>query len=436
MRIKVATGLGIAAICSATSGCAGLEARTIMPKYQRQFYANDLDGAQATLDEALDCGGDGEEAYDLPMYLMERGLVNQRQGEFAAAGDDFQNADQQLEIADFDDQTVETIAEFALNANSATYRGMPHEKILLNSLNILNYLQQADFQKVKIAARRAATMEDFQTEVESQYEFKSALTPLLYGLAFEASGESRQAHVAYKTAFEICGADFLKPRLLQIAKEHGFSDKQRWMQEFGDLAPPVPEGQGSVLVVVMNGQVPIRQDFTYILGPADLAVSHEGTTMAAFGENSIVIPYLQPRSHLYTSGSASVIGGGTSELVQVVDIENQAIARFEHDLPKIIGATIFRYLVRHQVKKVAKDKADEGVSKWVDAFSFVAEALDLPDLRCWSLLPAEIMVSIQPAPVGANEVRIQMNGQGSTTQQQIVQVEEGGIAVAMFFVTQ
>ncbi|MFT5286931.1 MAG: hypothetical protein ACI8TQ_003106 [Planctomycetota bacterium] len=428
-------GLGLAALCTASAGCAGFEARALMPKYQEKFYAGDMAGAQAVLDGALSNGEGEEEAGDRPMYLMERGLIHQRARNFAAAGTDFQVADEQLEVSDFDSKALENIGEFALNANTAKYRGMPHEKILLNSLNILNYLQQGDFNSMKIAARRAATQDDFQTEVEGHYDFKSALTPLLYGLAFEASNETKQAHVAYKTAFESCGADFLKPRLLAIAKEHGFSDRQRWMNEFGDLDAPVADGQGSVLVVVMNGQAPVRKDQEHILGPTNLEYAHDGASMAALGRNSVIVPYLKSRSHLYSSGTATV-DGSTGDLVQVVDIETQAIARFEDELPQIVAATVVRYLVRHGAEALAEEHGDEDLANIVKIFSFVAEALDLPDIRCWSLLPAEIMVSIQSAPAGANEVSIQMNGTGSKTMQQTVQVEEGGIAVAMFFVTE
>ena len=421
-------------------GCRTTYEECLRP-VRADFYAGRLESALQRIDDLLQDAGKNR-----PLYLLERAVVLQRMERYEDSAKDLEAVDQTLEVLDFEDDTSGTVTEFIFSPGYTLYRGQPHEKILLNTLNMVNFLAEGELTGARVEARRAEEMYAYQVDVEQRYHYRNPLTMLLYGLVFEASGRPNDAYLAYKQAFEMTGADFLKPRLLHTARVIGHSDYRTWLKRFGNLPPPVPEGWGNVLVVVMNGRAPIRvAQQTRIPAPL-MNITHEGVSVAALGLKTVRYPALVRNSHRYHGGRLRIDGGDPRPLVQGVDIEGQALARFQDELPKIIAACVTRLLVRSVVSGAAasaiqgKEKGneqDQFMRSMIEGFIDSAlSTLDVPDLRCWNLLPAEILVRLEAAPAGKHTVSLEMTDGTGRTLQKEVEVKPRGVTVVPFFVTE
>jgi len=223
--------IGIVALVLVLAGCRSGDYNTVMAPVTQDYYTGNTEGALLRATELVVDASDE----DKPLFLMERGIINQRLRDFEASQKDLIAADEQLEVLDFTSDTSGTLLEYTTSADLTLYRGQPHEKILINTLNMINFLSEGQLTGARIEARRAGEMYDYQTEVEERYNYKNGLTMLLYGLTFEASGRPNDAYVAYRKAYELTNAPFLKSKLLHIARDINHSDASRWASEFGEL---------------------------------------------------------------------------------------------------------------------------------------------------------------------------------------------------------
>lgn len=438
----------IVAILSA--GCA-TSYNELMEGVRQDYYAGNLQGSLMRIDERIANTSEDDEKTRV-LFLLERSMIHQRMGNFEAARNDLMAADERLEVLDFTNDVGGNIAEFTTSPSLTTYRGQPHEKILLNTLNMCNFLAAGDLTGARIEGRRAVEMHDYQEQVEQeeQFNYSNGLTQLLYGLVFDASGRPNDAYIALKKAYELTGASFLEPMLYNTARDLGHSDARRWEQEFGAPAPLVGEGQGSALVVVMNGRTPIRVEREIVLTPGQMQYSHDGVTMSAYGKKSIRIPELIPQSHRYRMGRIAIGSDVSMDLIRSVDIETQAMERFNEEKPGIITASITRFLIKAIASEVAaasleksmrdedkKEKENKALKDFFDSLMFATlDSLDVTDVRCWNFLPAEILVGLVPLPPGDHNVQLTMTGTGSPlSQSKPITIKAGNLTVVLFFVT-
>jgi hypothetical protein len=378
----------LALLCLFATGCVSDGRNQTLQEVRERYAAGQLEEARVLLDEFV-----ASKPADLPLALLERALLLQRLGDFEASRDDFLEVDEEFEVIDFSGEPGDDFALLQARPGMAEYRGTPYEKILLNTLNILNHLALSDLEQGRVEARRAMVMHDSVVDYERQQQFESPLTQLLYGLLFEASGRHNEAHLAYKNAYEQTAAEFLGPRLIQSARETNNSDLVRWQTEFEELPASSPEGAGTVIVVLMSGSAPVREPT--VLPDRSIRYAH-------------LVP--QPRSHQ----AAEVRLGDESgvRLVSMLDIETQAMDYFERvELRTLSGARLARLQSRGKRRM-----------------------FNIVDTRSWTLLPAEVLVAVVSAPAGFHEVELSLEGEQPRVLTRQVMVEEAGFVVVPFFV--
>ena len=123
------------------------------------------------------------------------------------------------------------------------------------------------------------------------------------------------------------------------------------------------------------------------------------------------------------------------------------MTRFEEERPRIMAACVTRLLIRSIATGAAATAVQHGVEKdgkkmdplarsvVESIFDSILSKIDVPDLRCWNLLPADILVGLDAVPAGEHTVTLQMSGKGNRTLNEKVTVKEGGLSVVQFFVT-
>jgi hypothetical protein len=90
-----------------------------------------------------------------------------------------------LEVADLTKDILGDIAQFLYSDDAKIYRASPYEKLLINSLNMLNYMVLSKSNGAKIEARRYDINRTYLQEQGSEDGAVQAFGSYLAGLAFE-----------------------------------------------------------------------------------------------------------------------------------------------------------------------------------------------------------------------------------------------------------
>jgi uncharacterized protein len=126
----------------ALAGCGGHEMRTL--KMRSALDAGQPRQAITHLNEEL--GVDKDE--DLPkkvegddaLLVLDRGIIQQSLTQFKLSEHDLQASDKAIDMLDLAHNAGDSIGEYVFSGSSGRYVAPPYEKLLINTLNMINYL--------------------------------------------------------------------------------------------------------------------------------------------------------------------------------------------------------------------------------------------------------------------------------------------------------
>jgi tetratricopeptide (TPR) repeat protein len=443
-RWKHAAGRALAASALVLSpwlvGCGGHEARTL--KMRTALDEGNPRAAIAAVDEELEV----DKPKDLPKKLegdnailvLDRASIQQSLTEFALSERDFEASDKAIDMLDLAHNAGDTIGEYVFSGSVGKYQAPPYEKLLINTLNMLNYLETHDLNGARIEARRLSVIQKYyKDQLQQPNNPVLGLGSMLAGFTFEKSGQIDEALRYYNEALEFTGFHTLDDAVKRIAPKGSFRSP-RITAIVGQDAQEVPDDDtGEVLFVVGYGRVPhkvaeripIGLALTYFSGalaPNDVTRANE---IAAQGLVTwINFPSLAPGQGKY-SIPACRLDGRYVQLEEAVDIDEQVRKEWKKIEGKIIVSAITRMIARFAVGQGIRAAAGKdnviGLLASLGAQATLT-ALDTPDTRSWETLPARVAVARMRLPAGRH--RVALDARGWNRDQEIV-VEKGGWSV-------
>src|SRR5262245_64984121 len=100
----------------------------------------------------------------------------------------------------------DTIGEYVFSSSSGKYQAPPYEKLMINTLDMLNYLEQRDLNGARVEARRLSVMQRYYRDTLKQPNNPVlGLGSLLAGFTFEKSGEVDEALRYYDESLSFAG---------------------------------------------------------------------------------------------------------------------------------------------------------------------------------------------------------------------------------------
>lgn len=395
---------------------------------------------------------DGENA----LLVLERGTIKQGLGSYKSSALDFRISDKHLEMLDVKNDTAGNIGKWLFSDDSTVYKAPPHEKLLLNTLNMLNYLSIGDLESARVEARRFTIMQDYLKDQVSPDEAGLGLGDYLAGFTFEMSGRREQALSHYDSALE--AGEY--PSLVAPIQRLAACDTYR-TDRIEKLLEPVEEGSqgplcertspktGTILVVASIGLAPHKQARRIPIGAALVIGAHvmygpglgssntsKANELSAKGLLKwVMFPVMKKTRPRYKRARVSVDGKPVgSELGEnVTDLVIDAWDRIKGTL---MVAAITRMITRAVVGEAANQGAKAGGAAGGLALlaQFAVEgamtAADTPDTRSWVTLPSMILVSRKEIPAGKHKVTVAFSGQaGSMQVDKTVNVPPGGFSV-------
>lgn len=427
-------------------GCGGHAARTL--EMRTALDAGNAKGAIHALDQELDV----KDAKELPkdikgdnaILVLDRASIQQGVAEFPLSKRDFEAADKSIDMLDLARNAGDSIGEYVFSGSSGRYQAPPYEKLMINTLNMLNYLETRDLNGARIEARRLSVIQKYYRDsLDRRDNPVLGLGSMLAGFTYEKSGEVDEALRYYDESLAFTGFGTLGESVRRLAPLGSFrSPRIKALlgegEKDGKAAPGTGAGadddSGEVLFVVGYGRVahkvanriPIGLALTYFAGsiqPHDVAAANK---LAAQGLVTwINFPSLAPGRGKYDVPSCK-LDGRYVQLEEAVDVDREVRSEWKKIEGKIIVSAITRLIARAALGQGIQTAAGRdnviGILASLGAQATLT-ALDTPDTRSWETLPARIAVARMRLPPGRHQVVIDARGWSRT---QDVVIEKNG----------
>jgi len=421
---------------SVLTACGGHEAQT--QRVRNALDAGQNDRAIALLNQELDVKTDG----DLPgqlegdhaLLVLDRGSVQQARNAFSKSKRDFEAADKAIEMLDLSQNAGDSIVKYMYSDSGGKYKAPPYEKLLINTMNMINYLELGDLNGARVEARRFAVTRAFLlahgTEATNPI---LGLGSWLAGLTFEKSGESNEALRFYEEAIASQTKAALEEpvaRLLPLATFR--SPALETLARGGARRPLDANTEGELIVLIGHGRVPhkiakrvpIGLALTYFssaLAPNDVATANR---LAAQGLVTwINYPSLAPATGDFETPLFS-LDGQVQPTTDAAHLSSYVTDEWKSIEGKIVASAITRlasrYLVGEGIRRASGDSLI-GVLASLGTQATLT-ALDTPDTRSWEALPARVSVARMRLAPGKHTIRLAARG---TSRQREVNVTAG-----------
>jgi hypothetical protein len=397
------------------------------------------------LNDEMSVKMDGDVPADLgsnnALFLLDRASVQQSVAQFDKSKRDFETADKAIDMLDLAHGAKDTIGEYVFSGSSGKYQAPPYEKLLVNTLDMLNYLELRDLEGARVEARRLAVMQKYVADdLHEPDNAALGLGGFLAGLTFEESGQVDEALRWYDQSLEFTGFQSLKDPVRVLLSRGQYRSPRLKDLESSPGAPPKPTdatGEGEVVFVVGYGRVPHKVAeripiglaltlYADALQPTDVAAANR---LAAQG----LVTWINFPSLGHERGGyeipAATLDGRYVQLEEAVDVTQQVRGEWKKIEGKIVVSAITRLIARYAAGSLvgaAAGKNDLVGTLLSLGTQATLTALDVPDTRSWETLPARVAIARVRVPAGKHSIHLDARG---IRRDVPVQLEPGGWAV-------
>jgi hypothetical protein len=436
------------ALCAlgALSGCASHSDKT--KEIRSALDAGQPRRALKLLNDQLDVDSEKELPEttdgDSSLFLLDRAMVLQQLQIYELSSRDLETSDKQIQMLDFSRNAVDDIGKYLFSDETGPYKAPPYEKLMINTMNMVNYLARGDLQGARVEARRLTVMEKYFKDHDPKNAL-SAPGSYLAGFTFEKSGEYGEAlryydealaHGQYPSLSEpvrrlLPFSAYASPRLRQAA---GLADGERPAQP--DAAETA--GQGELLVIVSYGRVPakiarrlpIGLALTWASGALSPGASAQANALGAQGLVTWVNYPELGKAHGEYEAPSFLLDGKPRSLDRIVAIDQEARRAWDAVKGTVIASAITRLIARVVAGKTVEAAAGSKNGLLGLALGLATQAsltaADTPDTRSWATLPARMAFARAMLPAGPRTVQLHARGADLTKK---VDIKAGGFTV-------
>ncbi|MFA5370895.1 MAG: hypothetical protein WC053_01575 [Sideroxydans sp.] len=379
-----------------------------------------------------------KDAKDRVLYLLNKGMVQRMKHDFVASNESLEAAKQEMERL-YAASISEHALSFMVNDATVSYAGDDYEQVLVHLYMALNYLElgQPDDARVEALQIDLKLREIAEKLPDSKFT-EDALSRQLTGMIYDELGESSDAMIAYRKAYEAYKKNqshfsvdipmTLQSDLLRLALHQGLTDElARYQQEFG-IAPTreTTAGtttEGELVFILNNGLAPIKREKvigTWAPPPAvtvDASKHAKHTNTTATVQPillNIALPYYESRPSRVARARISVSGKqADTEIVE--DIDAIARASLAARMPAITARAVARAIAKG-VMQTSVDKSgqrgDDAAAQLISSLlvRVAAVATERADTRSWLTLPANVQMARLSLPPGSYDVTVDLLG--------------------------
>jgi hypothetical protein len=437
----------LAALCLLeASACAGHAAQTAAAR-----SALDAGHPQQALNE-LNKELDVKRAEDVPadikndkiLFVLDRSMVLMQLGRYDLSSRDLEVSDKQLMVLDFSHGTSDDLKKYLFSDDSGPYRAPAYEKLLVNTMNMMNYLARGNMDSARVEARRMSVLTTyFKNSGEASKAFV-APGSYLAGFIFEKSGQADEALRYYDEALARTKFTNLDEAIRRLAAKSSYrsprleSALSRTEDSGTDRATLTDEDSGELLVIINYGRVqakvaervPIGLALTYASGFISPYDAGRANRLAAQGLVTWVnYPSLgRPRGQW--ANPTFALDGHWQTLDGALAVDVAAQKAWEEVKGTVIASAITRMIARVVAGEAVRHTTKDNLLGFLLSLGTQATltAVDTPDTRSWSTLPARIAIGRTRVKAGTHVVELTTSGERL---RQKVTIKPGGWAAVV-----
>lgn len=439
--------LGALLLCICLGACAGHSERTkdirtaldvMQPKH-----------ALALVDEQLEVDKPEQlpekVSGDNSLLILDRAMILQQLDSYRLSSRDLEVADKQIEILDLSRNAADELGKYLFSDATGPYKAPAYEKLMINSINMVNYLVQNDLNGARVEARRFSVMQKFISEHEDPAAGLMAPGSYLAGFTFEKSGRPDEALRYYDEALKFGNYRSLEEPVRRLAALSAYRSPR--IREILGTEPSArrasaePDAKagaedGELLVVVNFGRVPAKYSkrlpvglaLTYASGFISPTDAGRANALAAQGLVTwINYPELGRARGQYDQ-PLFALGERWLPLDGILAVDKEAERAWEQARGAVVASAITRMIARVVAGEATRRAAGGGLTGLLLSLGTQATltAVDTPDTRSWSTLPARIAFGRVRLPAGTHWVTLGARG---IRKQQRIALNPGGFSV-------
>ncbi|RMD99935.1 MAG: hypothetical protein D6812_10620 [Deltaproteobacteria bacterium] len=367
---------------------------TYRGKMEPDLYRSDFIPLLEELKGAQDAYGEK----DRLLWYLDLCAVAHYAGAYRQSNDFCQAAARWIEAHAMKSIREETAAMLA-DDRALSYQSTFYEGNFLHTIGMLNYLLLNDEEEALVEARKLDERINLLLQKEDDIRYQDPLGRYLSALIHESTGafddafiDDRLAFEAYRLQREIYGVPIpweLAQDLLRMArKSERYEEERRYRQAYSieEGMNPFAHRKGELVIVVESGFSPYK-----IPKVEKKGLKRE---LPAFIDRPPYVQYVRARA----LGSKRVVASAT-----VLDLGRIVQVDLDRRIERIVRKSTGRALVKTGVTLGAQQLIGP-------AAGFLLGGILLPsgeaDLRCWSTLPARILMLRIPLPPGRHGIAL------------------------------
>jgi hypothetical protein len=420
-------------------GCAGHAERT--KSARTALDVGQPREALKLLNEELDVESEKELPAEIEgdqiLLVLDRAVILQQLDQFALSSRDLEAADKQIEVLDFSRGSLDDISKYMFSDDSGPYAAPAYEKLLINTMNMVNYLARSDLSGARVEARRFATMQKFVAEHATHERSLSGPGSYLSGFIFEKSNQPGEALRYYDEALQLATFETLREPVRLLAARDGYrTPRITALVEGASASPAASEGSAEVLVIISYGRVPAKIAERWPIGLAlTIAATHMSpaqTSQANYLAAQGLVTWVNFPSLGKPRGEYGIpelfVDERQLPLEGLLAVDTEAVRAWKEVQGAIVASAITRMVTRIVAGEATRRATGGGVLGAILSLGTQATmtAMDTPDTRSWATLPARIAVGRLRLPPGRHSVRIRVRG---VEKRQTVELTKDGFAV-------
>ena len=360
------------------------------------------------------------------LYLLEKASLLRKLEDHKNAQKNFIEADKIIDKL-FTKSILKGAASFVYNDTVTDYDGELFERISIHTLLAFSFVQQEEFQKARVEAKkingRLKEFTDVLGDSNNSYR-EDAFARYLSGIIFETLGELDDALIDYNKALKLYESlsyqkfyggnvtEQIARTLYPLALKRKRSELAKELEE---SYPKVKEkgrtNTGELIVLHEVGLISLKEAKDFFLGA--------GSQLVRFS-----YPVINP--HWGNYGQTGVFLGEDFFIEAENTAYMSAIAQktLEEKRLRLIAKGLARVLIKSQVNRAVHDNLGPLAGLLSNV---VTAATEVADTRSWMTLPDSFYVTRKKLPAGTYTVQTVSNGRKSKKRN--IKITEGRITL-------
>lgn len=379
---------------------------------------------------------------DTALAIMDRSMVLQMVEDYPNSSRDLEIADREIQMLDFSDSGGADIARYLFTDDTGEYAAPAYEKLMINTMNMVNYLGRDDLNGARVEARRLAVMQRYISQSEGEAAAFLGASSYLAGFIFEMSGDADEAMRWYDEALKRQGYQSLAEPIQRLSGRTSYRSPAI-TELLGRMPACATEdcspGPGAdVLVIISHGRIApkiaqrINIGRALVFAAPFLAISNVSAARNLAAQGLVTyVNYPTLGETTQTWGPAAItMDGSPLPLEDALALEVEARRAYDAIKGQVMASAITRMITRVAAGQIARAAAGGGTAGAIASIGtqVAMNAVDTPDTRSWSMLPARLTVGRVRVPAGHHTYRVEAGGAIATRE---LTLEEGGYGVVV-----